>query len=213
MDVGSETRMRAEQRLRDAIIDGEMAPGHRLVDVDLVGMLCISRSAVRLVIDTLVTEGLAERVPNRGARVRVVTTEQAVAMTECRMVLEVLLARRAADRITEPEIVELRAALERVRAAVQSGDVVTCSRLVQQLYAHLHTAARQPVAAALLDRLQAQLVTHQFRLSLRPGRSQVSLAELTALVGAIADRDGDQAAAAVSDHFRGMITALRAEPA
>ena len=190
-----------------------MAPGHRLVEVDLVAMLSLNRSAVRSVIDTLVAEGLAERVPNRGARVRIVPAEQAVAITECRMVLEDLLARRAADRITEPEVTELRATLECMRTAVQTGDVVTCSRLVQQLYRHLHSAARQPIAAALIDRLQAQLVHHQFRLLLRPGRPHVSLAELTALVDAIAERDGDRAAAVVSDHFRGVLTALRQAPA
>jgi DNA-binding GntR family transcriptional regulator len=202
----------AEQRLRDAIAAGELAPGHRLVEADLVASLGVSRSNVRLAIEALAAEGLVERIPNRGARVRVVGVEEAVAITECRMALEGLIARRAAERITDPELAGLQAKLARMRAAVEAGDVLRYSDLIQQLHGLLHAAARQPVAAALIDRLQAQLVRHQFRLSLRPGRSQVSLGELTDLVGAVADRDGDRAEAAAGVHFRSVIAALREEP-
>jgi DNA-binding GntR family transcriptional regulator len=205
-------QLAAEQRLRNAIADGEMAPGHRLVEADLVALLGVSRGRVRLAIDALAAEGLVERIPNRGARVRVVSVEEAVATTECRMALEGLIARKAAERITDPEIEGLHAQLARMRAAVDAGDVLTYSDLIQQLHGRISDAARQPVAAGLIDRLQAQLVRHQFRLSLRPGRSQVSLRELAALVEAVTDRDGDRAEAAAVTHFRSVIAALR-EPA
>jgi DNA-binding GntR family transcriptional regulator len=198
----------AEQRLRSAIASGEMAPGHRLVEADLVALLGVSRSNVRLAIDALAAEGLVERIPNRGARVRVVSVEEAVATTECRMALEALIARKAAERITDPEIDALRAHLEQMRAAVDAGAVLTYSTLIQQLHGRIRDAARQPVAAALVDRLQAQLVRHQFRLSLRPGRTRVSLAALTALVEAVAGRDGDRAETAATAHFRSVIAAL-----
>jgi DNA-binding GntR family transcriptional regulator len=64
------------------------------------------------------------------------------------------------------------------------------------------------VAADLVGRLQAQLVRHQFRLSLRPGRPRVSLAELTEVVDAIAGRDPERAEAAAAAHFRSVIAAL-----
>ena len=212
MATPSGVRSPAEQRLRDAIADGEMAPGHRLVEADLVAMLRVSRSAVRLAIDALAAEGLVERVPNRGARVRVVSVEEAVAITECRLVLDALIARKAAERITDPEVVELQAEADRMRSAVEAGDLLTYSRLIQQLHGRIRAAARQPVAAELGDRLQAQLVRHQFRLSLRPGRPLVSLRGLTELVEAIADRDGDRAESAATSHFRSVIAALREEP-
>lgn len=205
-------RPSAEQLLRRAIADGEMAPGHRLVEADLVAQFGVSRSRVRLAIEALAVEGLVERFPNRGARVRVVSVEEAVATTECRMALEGLIARKAAERITDAEIAGLRTHLELMRAAVAGGDVLTYSDLIRRLHGMIRDAARQPVAAALIDRLQAQLVRHQFRLSLRPGRSQVSLRDLTALVDAVTARDVDRAEAASATHFRSVIAALR-EPA
>ena len=86
----------AEERLRTAITDGDLAPGARLVEADLVELFGVSRSNVRLAIDALAAEGMVELIPNRGARVRVVSTEEAVAITEARMVLESLIARKAA---------------------------------------------------------------------------------------------------------------------
>jgi DNA-binding GntR family transcriptional regulator len=201
-------RLLAEQRLRTAITDGDMAPGHRLVEADLVALLGVSRSNVRLAIDALAAEGLVERIPNRGARVRVVSAEEAVAITECRMALEGLIARKAAERVTTDDVERLRAHLAHMREAVDGGDLLKYSALIQQLHGLLHDAAGQAVAAGLIGRLQAQLVRHQFRLSLRPGRPQVSLRELTDLVDAVADGDPDRAAAASGAHFRSVIAAL-----
>jgi DNA-binding GntR family transcriptional regulator len=65
------------------------------------------------------------------------------------------------------------------------------------------------VANAVLDRLNAQLVRHQFRLSLRPGRPQVSLGEHLAIVDAIARRDPESAEAAARAHLSSVIKALQ----
>jgi len=207
---GTPDRLLAEQRLRTAITDGELAPGARLVEADLVELFGVSRSNVRLAIDALAADGLVERIPNRGARVRVVSTEEAVAITEARMVLEALIARKAAERVTDDDVARLRAQVGLMRDAVEAGDLLTYSALIQQLHGLIRDLADQPVATGLVDRLQAQLVRHQFRLSLRPGRPQVSLSGLTALVDAIADRDPDRAEAAATAHFTSVIAALSA---
>ena len=198
----------AARSLREAISRGDLPPGHRLVEADLVETLGVSRGSVRLAIDALIAERLVERIPNRGARVRVVSTEEAVEITECRLPLEGLLARKAAERVTDADVDRLRAHLHAMTGAVDSGDVLKYSALIQQLHGMVGEAARHAVAADLVGRLQAQLVRHQFRLSLRPGRPRVSLGELTDLVDAITDRDPDRAEAAAVTHFRSVIAAL-----
>jgi DNA-binding GntR family transcriptional regulator len=209
--MAAEARGAAERVLRAAISRGDMPPGHRLVEAELAEQIGVNRSSVRLAIDVLIAEGLVERIPNRGARVRVVSVDEAVAMTECRMVLEGLLARKAAAQVSDDQVECLRAQLLVMADAVGSGDLLKYSELISQLHGLVRDAARHPVAAGLVDRLQAQLVRHQFQLSLRPGRPQVSLRELTAVVDAIAARDPDGAEAATVAHFRSVIAAL-AEP-
>ncbi|MCZ2829287.1 GntR family transcriptional regulator [Modestobacter sp. VKM Ac-2986] len=202
----------AVQGLREAISRGDLPPGLRLVEADLVQQFGVSRGSVRLALDALVAERLVERVANKGARVRVVSTAEAVEITECRLPLEALLARKAAERVTDAEADRLAAHLETMTGAVAAGDVLKYGELIQQLHGLIAEVARHAVAADLVGKLQAQLVRHQFRLSLRPGRPQVSLAELTALVAAITDRDPDRADAAAVAHFRSVIAALSQPP-
>jgi DNA-binding GntR family transcriptional regulator len=209
--VGS-GRLAAESALRAAIADGDLLPGARLVEADLVAMLGVSRGNIRLAIEALAAEGLVERIPNRGARVRVISAEEAVAITEARMALEALIARKAAEQITAAQAEVLGAHLATLRGALDAGDLLKYSALIQRLHELVRDIAAQPVAGGLIDRLQAQLVRHQFQLSLRPGRPQVSLAELSDLVEAIVARDPERAEAAAVTHFRSVIAAL-SEPA
>ena len=211
--MAAAARQAAERVLRTAISRGDLPPGHRLVEAELAGQIGVNRSSVRLAIDVLIGDGLVERIPNRGARVRVLSVEEAVATTECRMVLEGLLARTAAERVAagevaDAEVARLRAHLSAMGEAVHSGDLLKYSELISQLHGHVRDAARHPVAAGLVDRLQAQVVRHQFQLSLRPGRPQVSLRELTAVVEAIAAGRPDRAESATVTHFRSVIAAL-----
>src|SRR5918997_212835 len=206
--MASAAQETAERALRVAISRGDMPPGYRLVEAELVALTGVSRSAVRLAIDALAVEGLVERIQNKGARVRVVSPEEAIAITECRMPLEGLLARKAAERITDAQADRLRAHLHTMTAAVDSGDVQKYSELIQQLHGMVAEAARHPIAADLVGRLQAQLVRHQFRLSLRPGRPRVSLGSLGELVNAITARDPGRAEAAAVAHVRSVIAAL-----
>ncbi|NMO91730.1 GntR family transcriptional regulator [Actinomycetospora sp. TBRC 11914] len=199
----------AESRLRAGIARGDLPPGYRLIESALVESYGTTRSSIRLAIETLITEGLVERVPNRSARVRVVSRQEAVAIAECRMVLESLLARRAAERITDEEITVLRTQVGQMARALAEGDLAGYSTLIATLHATIRAAARQPTATELVDRLAAQIVRHQFQLSLRPGRAPRSFAELGEVVEAVTARDPDRADAAARRHFRAVIDALR----
>lgn len=199
----------AADALRSALTRGDLAPGQRLVESDLAEMYGVTRAGVRSALIDLAAEGLVERIPNRGARVRVVSVEEAVAITECRMVLEGLCAARSARLATDDDIAALTGLGDQMRAAVAEGEPVKYSECNRQLHRLVREIAAQPVADAVLDRLNAQLVRHQFRLSLRPGRPQVSLGEHLAIIDGIARRDPDAAEAAARAHLASVIEALR----
>jgi DNA-binding GntR family transcriptional regulator len=195
--------------LREAIRAGEMAPGHRLVELDLAEQLDVTRAAVRAALLELTAEGLVERIANRGARVRVIPLAEALQIVECRMVLEGLCAAKAAELAEEPDRELLRELAVRMREAVATGDVLAYSKLNQQVHAHVLRLSGQQVAAGLLERLNAQVVRHQFRLSLRPGRPQVSLPEHIALIEAICAGDPAAAELAARNHLASVAEALR----
>lgn len=195
--------------LRAAMVNGDMVPGQRLVEAELAEVFGVTRASVRAALMELTAEGLVERIPHRGARVRVVSVDEAVAITECRMALEGLCAAKAAEQATDDEIDALRQLGDRMRAAVDDAEPMKYSSLNRELHRTIRAMSRQPVAAGLLERLHGQLVRHQFRLAMRDGRTHVSLPEHLAIIDAVARRDPEAAEAAARTHLRSVIVALR----
>ena len=202
--------MHAFGALRQAILSGDFAPGQRLVEEELAGTLRVTRQSLRAALLDLTAEGLVERIPNRGARVRVVTTEEAVAITECRMALEALCAAKAAENVTDDEATGLRELAENLKRAVADGNPVKYSELNRELHRRVIMISGQMVAVRLLERLHGQLVRHQFQLALRPGRPEVSLSEHLEIARAVAERRPLDAERAIRRHLASVIEALRA---
>lgn len=198
----------ATEALRTAIANGDLVPGQRLVEVELADAFSVSRASLRAALVQLADQGLVERIPNRGARVRTVSVAEAISITECRMVLEGLCARKAAEAAEDADRDRLSEIGEQMRRAVSDGDPMKYSQLNRELHRIVREASGQMVAADLLDRLNGQLVRHQFRLALRPGRSTVSLAEHLAIIDAIVAGKPQQAERAARAHLKSVIDAL-----
>jgi DNA-binding GntR family transcriptional regulator len=207
---GEAARAHALAVLRQSILSGDVAPGQRLVEEELAGTLGVTRQSLRAALLDLTAQGLVERIPNRGARVRVVSTEEAVAITECRMALEALCAAKAAELITDDEAAQFRQLGENLQRAVAEADPQKYSELNRELHRRVVEVSGQQVASDLLERLHGQLVRHQFQLALRPGRPEVSLGEHLAILRAVAGRRPADAEQAVRIHLASVIKALRA---
>src|ERR1700742_4529531 len=121
---GARGRRLAAERLRRAILAGDMAPGQRLVEEELAGTLGVTRASLRAALFDLTAEGLVERIPNRGARVRTISVDEAIAITECRMALEGLCAAKAAERVTEADAARLRQLGEEMQRCVADGELL-----------------------------------------------------------------------------------------
>lgn len=194
--------------IRDAIADGEFAPNQRLVEADLSERFGASRGSIRTALLELTTEGLVERVQNRGARVRAVSLAEAIEITEVRMALEGLCAAKAATRLTDDDRDRLRGIGTAMQEAVRSGDLLGYSELNRQLHALIRTLGGQSTAQAILERLRGQNVRHQFRLALHPGRAAVSLPQHLEIIEALCVGDAEAAEAAVRRHLHSVIETL-----
>ncbi|WP_210592442.1 GntR family transcriptional regulator [Streptomyces sp. GESEQ-35] len=207
--TGEQAKQHAFAQLRQAILHGEMAPAQRLVENELAEQFGVTRASIRAALIDLEAQGLVERIRNRGSRVRVVTVEEAVAITECRMVLEGLCAAKAAIAVSDEQLTELTDLGSAMSKAVADGEPLTYSELNHELHARIREYSGQQTALELLERLNAQLVRHRFQLALRPGRPQQSLNEHLAMIEAIRARDPQAAEAAVRAHLTSVIGALR----
>jgi DNA-binding GntR family transcriptional regulator len=195
--------------LRAAIIEGEYVPNQRLVEADLCEQYGASRAAVRSALFELAGEGLVERLQNRGSRVRAISIDEAIEISEVRGAVEALCAAKAAERITDDEIAEFQELRGELVRAVQEGQLMEYSQLNQQLDRRILEISGQHTAVEVLKRLRAQGVRHQFKLALQPGRAQTSVTEHTAIIDAVAARRPEEAEKAVREHMRSVVAALR----
>ncbi|GAA4059276.1 GntR family transcriptional regulator [Streptomyces shaanxiensis] len=207
--TGEQAKQHALAQLRQAILHGEMAPAQRLVENELAEQFGVTRASIRAALIDLEAQGLVERIRNRGSRVRVVSVEEAVAITECRMALEGLCAAKAAVTASDEQLARLADLGTAMTKAVADGEPMTYSELNQELHARIQEFSGQRTAVELLERLNGQLVRHRFQLALRPGRPQHSLNEHLAMIEAIRARDPQAAEEAVRAHLTSVIEALR----
>lgn len=196
-------------QLHRAIVRGELLPNERLVEMELAQKFGVGRAAVRAALARLEQDGLVEREPNRGARVRLVTLEEAVEMFEVRAVLEGLALRYAARNATEQEIAELQALVDHMAHSLAAGDLPAISDLNAELHALLLRIANHGTVLRLLERLQAHHVRFQYRMILVPGRAAHSVQEHRAIITAVANHDADAAEAAMRQHLAHSAEALR----
>ena len=196
-------------KLRLAIYRGELAPGQRLVESELAEKYDTSRGAVREALALLQNDGLITRQRNRSAWVRPVTIEEAIEILEVRAVIEGLCAAKAATRATGEDRRELRKMADEMTDAVKRGDVLTDSRVSDQVHAKLREIAGQQTAAGIIDRLRYQGVRYQFHVSLLPGRLAEGAQEHLDIIDAVIDGDSRGAEQLTRDHFASVVRALR----
>ncbi len=208
--MADDAKVAVVEAVRTAIVQGEYAPRQRLIETDLCERFGTSRFIARAALQELSARGLVEFQRNKGARVRDVTLTEAIEITEVRMLLEGLVAARAAERATRADTARLRGIVTDMRAAVNRSELVRYSDLNARLHAAVREVAGHATSDRLLRQLRDQTVRHQFSLSLMPGRPWVSLPEHEAIVDAVTARDPDAAELAMRAHLRSVIEALQA---
>jgi DNA-binding GntR family transcriptional regulator len=198
--------------LHAAIVAGELSPGERLVEEELAERLGLSRGAVRGALVRLAYDGLVVRSPNRGARVRRYSLEEAVEVLEARAAMESLAAGYAALRRTGEEARELEALIEEMRRLHEQGELLEMSERNAQLHRRILEISGHEVARDIAERLHSQVVRFQFRTVFATGRPPKSLAEHTRIVSAIAAGDRAGAEQAMREHL-GNVAAVLGEVA
>ena len=145
-------------QLHQAIVRGELSPNERLVEMELAQKFGVGRAAVRAALARLEQEGLVEREPNRGARVRAVSEAEAAEMLEVRAVLEGLAARHAARNATDQDLVVLQAIHAQMQDRLEQGDLLGISELNAQWHDKILAIANHQTVTTLIQRLRAQHV-------------------------------------------------------
>ena len=126
--------------LRQAILKGELAPGERLMEIQLAQKLGVSRTPVREAFQTLEAEGLIELRMNRGAIVKTIDEKYITDHYEMRILLESEAAKRAAQR-GMPDAADYIKKLEALQSHMESVSTEEYEELNLAVHSAIWTAA------------------------------------------------------------------------
>lgn len=97
-DLSPSQAVKAQQRLRELVLSGELAGGSRIAELALVERLGVSRTPIRTALLRLAQEGLLDELPSGGYAVRTFSERDVADAIELRGTMEGLAARLAAER-------------------------------------------------------------------------------------------------------------------
>lgn len=151
--------VQAADVLREEILSGDLAPGDRLLEIELSERLNLSRGTIRSALQQLSHEGLVVQFPYRGCAVISLSAQDAWELYTLRSVLEGLAARLAAETITPTKTDRLKTALQKLTQAAETG---SWKRVADTDFA-LHKVIIQLSEHQRLQQ-QYQIIEHQIRL-------------------------------------------------
>jgi len=206
----------ATELIREAIVEGRLEPGRRLKEEELARELGISRTPIREALLMLQAEGLVDAIPNRGAMVRVHTAEDLDDLYQLRALLEGYAARRAATRISDDQVEELRASCERFDALDPETNLTELVR--ENLFFHstiLEISASSRLEAMVRRVIELPLVYKSY-IWYSPDQKRISAHYHRQIVTALAGRDAERAELILKEHVfeaRDLLVAhLRSSP-
>jgi len=203
----------AYAKIRDAVLDGELEPGTRLSVPDLARRLDISRSPARESILRLLSEGLAEEIPHRGAFVSDISVDDLISIYSVRSVLEGLSARLAAENATHEDEPALKDAIEVHRAALAGGDRREITEADMAFHGLVYGMSANPWLSEALLRLQSLVRLGMRKTLVIPGSPAHALSEHEEIRDAIIAGDPDEAEAKIRGHIDRLRETLRTKRA
>jgi DNA-binding GntR family transcriptional regulator len=189
----------ALERLREAIILGELTPGAPLRLEDLARSLGMSISPIREAVRQL---GLAEHVPHHGAKVMGLDVEELRELFSIRLALETLAVSRAAELFEPDDEQRARTHLAAFEAARHAGDVRAAVREHTGFHFALYEAARSAWLLRSIRPAWDSCERYRPVLLAATGDLQDQHEALDEeLLAACAARDPDRAAVALRSHL------------
>ena len=188
-------------RVRDMIIEGELAPGDRINEVDLVERLGVSRTPLREALRTLAAESLIDTLPSRGSVVRRLTPEDVFAMLQVLAELEALAGRLVCATAADEQIEGILRLHERMMDRYEAGDRLAYYKANQAIHGAIAAASGNGCLAETQASIQARLKRIRFIGNHSPEKWAGAVAEHRRMAAALEARDGDALASVLREHL------------
>jgi DNA-binding GntR family transcriptional regulator len=199
--VGEPKTLTLYNRLRDDLIAGRYEAGERLSENQVAEQYGVSRTPVREVFARLEVEGLVGRI-GQVVSVFAPTIEQVLDLLDARILLEAAIARYAAERRNEADVLMLASATDACAALDAGADPTALLHADRAFHEVLGRAGHNPVLADLQRQLDMRAATLRASTLTADGRWAAVAEQHRRITVAVTERNGEAAAQAAADHLR-----------
>jgi DNA-binding GntR family transcriptional regulator len=191
--------VRAYREIKNRILDSRYQVGEKLSEVRLCRELGLGRSPIRTALARLKEEGWIAVSPQSGTYVKRLSPKDFEEVIELRLLLEMHVARLAAQQIEAPELERLRHILDTLGPRILEGGLDEFMDLDDQIHSAIYKAAGNQLIAGLLRTLREK-VRWILPATATPLERRHALRELARIVDALKKRDSELAAQRMREH-------------
>lgn len=195
-------------RLRTMIQARELRAGEWIDEVQLTGVLGISRTPLREALKVLVAEGLLRLEPRRGCFVNELSTRDLDDIFPLMAMLEGRCAYEAASKVTDQDLLRLEPMHQQLQIHAIAGDIDQYYASNAQIHEAIQALADNRWLSDLIDNLRQVLSLSRHKSLAYPGRVNESCAEHLAIFAALKARDPEGAEAITRKHLMRQLEAL-----
>jgi len=213
------------ETLRNKILSGQFAEGERLHTQETLGeQLGVSRTVIREAFNKLALLGLVDIRQGSGTFVRatragglinptlevlMANKESVQELTETRYYLEQTIARLAAKRANEEDILKLRECVKNMEKCVDMGDTAGYATHDLAFHMTLADASDNTVLSNILEVVRESILRFMKDFTQIPGAPKIALGQHAAIFDAVARRDKRAAEQRMKEHIGFVIEILR----
>jgi DNA-binding GntR family transcriptional regulator len=189
-------------RLRDMIIEGEIATGERLHEISLSEILRVSRTPLREALKLLANEGLVDLLPGRGARVSALSPEGVGELFEVVGGLERLAVELAATRMTARDLERLQRMHDKMAKHFAAGERHAYFALNHEIHVAIVAGSKNQTLVTTHAALMVKARRGRYAALASEQRWKEAMEEHEALMGALRGRDSRRAGEILFLHDR-----------
>jgi len=177
-------------RIRDQIIEGQLAPGERIDEARLIEQLHVSRTPFREALRTLAAEGLVDIRPSRGAHVHTLSPDEVLSMLEVLAELERLAGKLAMERASDAHRQDLLELHDAMMVRYAKRERLEYYKLNQRFHSRVAELSANPTLLEVQANIQSRLKRIRFIGNRDDAKWAAAVVDHEIMADAVRARDG-----------------------
>lgn len=192
-------------RLRDRLIEGEIAPGAKILEKELCRDLQVSRTPLREALKVLAAEGLVVLLENRGAQAAKLTQKDMRDLFEVCAWLEAMSGELACKRISSAEIEAIQLVHDKLLHNFHEKDMKRYYECNRDIHTMIVAAADNTILSHIYDMIGVRLRRARFVAPTPLDQWELAVREHEGIMNALTRRDGEGLSHILKTHLRNKL--------